>query len=77
MIAVSDPNGSHLLTVTWEQVHHLQANAQHGYACIHANPAFGDLAPGDRRTVKGTVLLTTEDIESAWSAALTSVRESN
>ncbi|MAE66784.1 MAG: hypothetical protein CMJ18_21150 [Phycisphaeraceae bacterium] len=66
IIAVSGKNSGRILTVSWDRVNHLQANAATAFCCIHANPDFGDLRPGDERTCRGVVMLTEGDLGSAW-----------
>ena len=71
VVAVTSPDGNQVLAMTWQQVHHLQLNACGAYCCIHANPAFGDMAPGEQRTIRGAILLTRESLEAAWENLLT------
>lgn len=73
VIAVMHASTHRILTVTWESVNHLQANAKPAFACIHANPGFGPIAPGKSSTVKGSVLITDGNLETAWAKALRSV----
>ena len=70
VIAVTSPDEKQILALTWQQVHHLQLNACGAYCCIHANPAFGNMAPGEQRTVHGAILLSRGSLESAWEKVL-------
>jgi len=67
IIGVVSQDGSTVLTTTWNPSHHLQANRRRTYSCIHSNPFFGHLAPGESRTCRGYVLLIKGDIGRAWS----------
>jgi len=66
IIAVIGRDGGRILTASWDSVNHLQANAATGFCCIHANPDFGDLLPGEERMRKGVVIITKGELESAW-----------
>jgi len=69
VIAVGSRDGSATLVTTWERVHHLQANRQPNYRCIHPNPYFGAIHPGETKTVSGCVLMVPGDTATAWQAA--------
>ncbi|TWU27498.1 hypothetical protein [Bythopirellula polymerisocia] len=77
IIAVVSSDGSAVLTTTWNPSHHLQANRRRTYSCIHANPYFGTLAPGESRTSHGYVFLINGDLEHAWSETKRVVRETS
>ena len=66
IIAVVSQDRSTVLTTTWKPTHHLQANRKRTYSCIHANPYFGQVAPGESRTRHGCVLLVAGSLEKAW-----------
>lgn len=67
IIGVVSDDGAATLTTTWQQVHHLQVNRLASFRCIHANPHFGDLQPGQARTVQGCILAVAGDLENAWA----------
>ncbi len=67
IIAVVSQNVSTVLTTTWTPTHHLQANRRRTYSCVHANPFFGRVAPGESRTCLGFVLLNKGNLEQAWN----------
>jgi len=73
IIAATSSDGSQVLTLGWQRVHQLQANACPHLACIHANPFFGDLAPGQAITVRGSVLVSSGGLARAWEACLASL----
>ena len=68
IIGVISDDQSTVLTTTWNPTHHLQANQKRTFSCIHANPFFGSLQPGETRTRRGCVLLTPGDLSQAWDA---------
>lgn len=68
IFAVIDKNRTTVLTTHWQPTHHLQANLKRSFACIHANPFFGRLQPGESRTRHGCVLLVPGSLERAWEA---------
>jgi hypothetical protein len=67
IIAVASQDGSTVLSTTWIPTHHLQANRRRTYSCIHANPYFGRVGPGESQTCRGYVLLSEGNLEHAWS----------
>lgn len=67
IFAVVAQNRSTVLTTTWEPTHHLQANQQRTFSCIHANPYFGRIGPGETITRKGCVLLVPGTLAEAWA----------
>jgi hypothetical protein len=67
IFAVSSEDGASVLTTTWQEVHHLQANRKPAFRCIHANPYFDNLEPGASKTVLGCVLITHGGLEEAWA----------
>ncbi|QEG33176.1 hypothetical protein [Bythopirellula goksoeyrii] len=77
IMAVVSRDGTTVLTTTWNPSHHLQANRRRTYSCIHANPYFGRLAPGESRTCYGYVLLCNGDLQQAWRATKRIVRETS
>jgi hypothetical protein len=68
IIGVVSEDKSTVLTTTWKPTHHLQANLMRTFSCIHANPYFGTLAPGQSMTRQGCVLLTPGGLGEAWTA---------
>jgi len=70
VIAVQRQDGEAVLVTAWNPTHHLQANRKSTYLCIHANPLFGTLAPGEKKTCSGVVLATPGDLDAAWREAL-------
>ena len=75
IIAVVAPDRTTVLTTTWKPTHHLQANRERTYSCIHANPYFGHLAPGESLTRHGCVLLVAGSLEEAWIETSSVMRE--
>ena len=67
IIGVVSSDQSTVLTTNWEPTHHLQANQKRTYSCIHANPYFNRIEPGESQTVRGCVLLTAGDLDEAWN----------
>ena len=70
IIAVVSDDGRSVLTTTWSEVHHLQANKLPAYLCIHANPYFGELEPDSTKTVHGCVLISPGGLEEAWAETI-------
>ena len=69
IIGVASSTG-YAMTVTWESVSHLQSNTTGAFRCIHANPAFGSVGPGQSKTVRGLVVVHLGEVSSAWSETL-------
>ena len=66
IIGVVSKDGESVITTSWTQVHHLQANQKATFACIHGNPWLGDIPAGESRTVHGCVVLTAGSPDAAW-----------
>ena len=66
IMGVVSVDRSTVLTTSWEPTHHLQANQRRTFSCIHANPYFGPLEPGESITRHGCVLLVPGTLEEAW-----------
>ena len=73
IMAATSCDGSQVLTMGWQRVHQLQANASAHLACIHANPFLGDLLPGQEATVRGSVLVSSGDLARAREACLSAL----
>ena len=52
-------DGAHYLLTVWEGAHRAWANAP--VPCIHADPKFPDLNPGESATLKGELWLVGDD----------------
>ena len=66
IVGVRSRDGQSVITTSWTEVHHLQANQKATFACIHGNPWLGDIKAGEARTVHGCVVLTAGSLEAAW-----------
>jgi hypothetical protein len=66
IIGVVSKDGESVITTSWTQVHHLQANQKATFACVHGNPWLGNIPAGESRTVHGCVVLTAGSPEAAW-----------
>ncbi len=67
IFAVASEDDESVLTTTWQAVHHLQANSKPAFRCIHTNPYFDNLEPGESKTVLGCVLITHGSLDEAWA----------
>lgn len=68
IIGVVSQDSSTVLTTAWTRTHHLQANLKRTFSCIHANPYFGPIGPGESCTMRGCVQLTAGSLDEAWTA---------
>jgi len=66
ILGVVSRDGESVITTSWTEVHHLQANQRPNFACIHGNPWLGNIPAGASRTVKGCVVLTGGSLKDAW-----------
>jgi len=64
-IATVSCSGRHVVGTGWETVHSLGGNDSRMISCIHSNPAFGDVAPGERVTRRGRIYLMCGTAEDA------------
>ena len=67
-ICVTSADGSRTVWTGWEEVQYLQVNAASAFGCIHANPFYGDIGPGERVLRRGRVGLAEGGAEAARDA---------
>jgi hypothetical protein len=68
LAAVTSKDGRRALLVTFTPPKSVLSNAF--IPCVHADPCFGDLAPGESAEVSGAVVFVEDDLESAVGEAL-------
>ena len=71
IFGVVSKDRSTVLTTHWRPTHHRQANLKRTFSCIHANPQFGAIAPGESRARHGCVLLSPGNLDDAWKETQT------
>jgi hypothetical protein len=59
--ALTASKGDRKVVVSWTPGKNLLANR--AIPCIHADPYFGDLRPGETRTAKGMLVFTTASLQ--------------
>ena len=64
-ICTTSVDGSKTVWTGWEEVQYLQTNTMPSYACLHANPFFGDIAAGETVRRRGRVGIANGPAESA------------
>ena len=64
-ICTTSADGSKTVWMGWEDVQYLQTNTMPSYACIHANPFFGDIAAGESVRRRGRIGVAPGPAESA------------
>jgi hypothetical protein len=62
LIAGASASGRFLVGLAWGDAVEVLQNGDAGNRCLHVNPAFGDLAPGGSREVRGRVYFLRNDV---------------
>jgi hypothetical protein len=70
VICVTSPDGAWTLGTLWERARHVFNNPGAGLACIHSDPVFPEIAPGETATVRGWIMIVKGSPEEARAKLL-------